>query len=142
MRRAQLIVLERQGTWAVALRAQLRGLAIRIRETRSAAELWGELQQRPGSFVALELRPESVAAVIGLLVRINRRFPATCSAVLAPRKLASHESLIREAGAIHVAFSPRQLAFVKVLAQRHFDQLRHDELSVRERIVARLPWGA
>ena len=52
---ARLIVCERTGRWAVALRRELADAGVRVWETRTLADCWNELAESPASFVVLEL---------------------------------------------------------------------------------------
>jgi transcriptional regulator with GAF, ATPase, and Fis domain len=52
---ARLIVCERTGRWAVALRRELAEAGVRVWETRTLADCWTELAESPASFLVLEL---------------------------------------------------------------------------------------
>ncbi len=52
---ARLIVCERTGRWAVALRRELAGSGVRVWETRTLADCRGELSKSAASFAVVEL---------------------------------------------------------------------------------------
>ena len=137
---ARLIVCERTGCWAVALRRELAGAEIRVWETRTLADCWTELAQSPASFLVLEMG-RNVAELLGRMARLPREFPAARLAVVADRSLAGYEGLMREAGAVHFVCSLRQVGLLARLACRHLAQVPPPQQSLTERISANLPWG-
>jgi hypothetical protein len=137
---ARLIVCERTGSWAVALRREVAEAGIRVWETRTLPDCWSELARSPASFLVLELGG-NVADLLHRTARLPREFPAARLAVVADRSLASYEWLMREAGAVHFLCSPRQVAPLARLACRHLDQVPPPPQSLTERIWANLPWG-
>ena len=72
---ARLIVCERTGRWAVALRRELADAGVRVWETRTLAGCREELEQSPASFVALELTGD-LLALLRFMVRQSHDFPA------------------------------------------------------------------
>ena len=137
---ARLIVCERSGRWAVALRRELTDAGVRVWETRTADDCFGELGQSPASFVVWELRSD-VAGLLGCLARRRREFPEVRVAVVADRRLADYEWLVREAGAVHFLCSPRRVAPLARLACRHLAQVPPLPQELTERIWASLPWA-
>jgi hypothetical protein len=137
---AKLIVCERSGRWAVALRRELAEPGIRVWETRTLADCRDELIENPASFAVIELGANAVG-VLRLLARQPRQFPAARLAVVADRAQADHEWLMREAGAVHFLCSPRQVAVLARLACRHLAEVPPPQQSLGERIWASLPWG-
>jgi hypothetical protein len=137
---ARLIVCERTGRWAVALRRELAGAGVRVWETRTLADCRNELVESPASFVVVELG-RNVAGLLGLLARQPRQFPAARMAVVADRPLADYEWLMREAGAIHFLSSPRRVGRLARLACRHLAQVPPLPQTLTERIWSSLPWG-
>ncbi len=138
---ARLIVCERTGRWAVALRRELAGSGVRVWETRTLADCRDELIASPASFVVVELGRGNVERLLRLLARQPRRFPAARIAVVADRSSADHEWLMREAGAVHFLSSPRQAGLLARLACRHLAQAPAPSQGMAERIWASLPWG-
>jgi hypothetical protein len=136
----RLIVCERTGRWAVALRRELAGAGIRVWETRTLDDGWTELAQSPASFMVAELG-HNVARLLSRMGRLPREFPAARLAVVADRSLASYERLMREAGAVHFVGSLRQVGPLARLACRHLAQVPPPQQSLTERIWASLPWA-
>lgn len=137
---ARLIVCEKTGRWAVALRRALGGRP-RVYETRSLAECWDELAASPASWLALEASEANLDKLWGRLATLGHRFPLACAMVCGQRAIAPYEWLLREAGAVHAVFSPRELGGAARLAVRHLAQAPEPTQSPRERIWSRLPWG-
>jgi ActR/RegA family two-component response regulator len=138
---AKLIVCERTGRWAVALRRELAEVGVRVWETRTLADCRDELAANPASFAVIELRA-NVEGLLRLLARQQRQFPAARLAVVAGRSQADYEWLMREAGAVHFLCSPRQVAVLARLACRHLAEVPPPQQSLAERIWAGLPWGS
>jgi hypothetical protein len=137
---ARLIVCERSGRWAVALRRELAGSGVRVWETRTLADCRNELVASPASFLVAELG-RNVAGLLGLLARQPRQFPAARIAVVADRDHAAWEWLVREAGAVHFLTSPRCAGMLARLACRHLAQVPPPSQSLTERIWSSLPWA-
>jgi hypothetical protein len=136
-----VIVCERQGRWAVALRRELSGGEADLHQTRSLDECWEALRRWPASFVVVELTPANAGALLERMVWLERDFPRSRVAVVADRALGLGEGLMREAGAVHFTVSPRQVGPLGRLARRHLDAAPRPRLSLTERIWASLPWG-
>ena len=137
---ARLIVCERSGRWAVALRREL-AAAVRVRESRSLADCREMLAAAPASFVVVELTPGNAALLLRQMARFPGDFPLARLAVVADRSLADYEWLMREAGAVHFVCSPRQSGPLASLAARHLAQAPAPRLSLTQHIWASLPWG-
>ena len=73
MNKPGVIVCERSGAWATAIRRYLPA-EIRLRQTRGLAECAAELSAAPQSLLALELTPGNLAGVLGLLSGLGRKF--------------------------------------------------------------------
>lgn len=136
-----MIVCEREGRWAVALRRDLPRPEVRVHETRSVEECWEMLTRWPASFVVVELTRANATAVLERMAWLERDFPLARVAVVADRALGFCEWLMREAGAVHFTVSPRRLGPLGGLAVRHLDAAPQARLSLTERIWAGLPWG-
>jgi hypothetical protein len=137
---AKLIVCERTGLWAVALRRELAEAGVRVWETRTLADCRDELIESPASFAVVELGANP-AGLLRLLARQPRQFPTARMAVVADRSRAGYEWLMREAGAVHFLCSPRQIAVLGRLACRHLAEVPPPQQSLAERIWTSLPWG-
>ena len=137
---ARLIVCERSGRWAVALRRELGEAGVRVWETRTLPDCRDELLANPASFVVIELLP-NIGGLLRLLETQPRQFPLARLAVVAGRSLAAYEWLLREAGAVHFLCSPREVGVLARLACRHLAEVPQPQQSLTERIWASLPWG-
>ena len=137
---ARLIVCERSGGWAVALRREL-AAAVRVRESRSLADCWEMLAAAPASFVVVELTPGNAALLLRQMARLQGDFPLARVAVVADRSLGCYQWPMREAGAVHFVCSPRQSGPLARLAARHLAQAPAPQRSLTQQIWASLPWG-
>jgi hypothetical protein len=137
--RPRVIVCERSGRWAAALR---RGLAreLSLRETRSLAECEAELREAPGSFLVVELTATNLGSVLELLARVGAEYRWSRIAVVAERSLAECEWAMREAGAIHFASSTRKAAELARLAERHAALVPRPKRSLAAQVWDSLPW--
>ncbi len=138
---SRLIVLERDGEWASALRRELDDAAVRIVETRSWDETWETLAQSPMSLIAAELSASNPQRMLAALARAERRHPQAAVIVLADRRMAAYRDLFLEAGALHFITSPRRLHEVRGILKRRaslFDTAAHDRL---DEIRDNLPWS-
>ncbi|MGI8981823.1 MAG: hypothetical protein ACR2FY_21545 [Pirellulaceae bacterium] len=138
-----LILLERTPRWAAAFRREMRKAdqPFVLQEVRSLPECQRELEASPHSVIAVEVLSHNLAAVEKALSDWNRRFPHARFIALAARGLEAHELLLREAGALHVTFSPRSLSPLLRLIRRHLARAPQPELTLKESIEAGLPWG-
>jgi hypothetical protein len=138
---ARLIVCERLGHWAAALRRELHVPELRVYETRSLAECWEMLAGHPASFVVAELTRPAVQALLDRIVRLGKEFPPARAAVVAERDLAPCEWLVRESGAVHFCVSPREAGPLARLAVRHLEAAPQPERTLVQQIWDELPWG-
>jgi len=137
---ARIITSEPSGRWAVALRRELGGEAT-VEEARSVAECWQRLADAPASMVVVEVTTGNVEALLARLAQRQREFPRSRVAVVAERRLAGYEWLLREAGAVMFVTSPRRLAPLAAAARRHLEAQPEPAVGTAERIWAGLPWS-
>ncbi len=135
----KLLVLESRGHWAAALRRKLPGNAPPFCETRAIAECDAELTSHPTSFVVAELTRSGAGQIIEQLASWHRRRPLSALAIVASSDLASWREVVLEAGAILVAFSPRELADLVAAIRRHAARHPQPPGNAAERIWAELP---
>ena len=160
------IVSERSGRWAIGLRREASllctpdgaphapreenrqaeraeyGSGPRLYETRSLADGWAMLEQFPRSFLVAEMTQANAASLAQRTAELERLFPFARVAVVAERSLADYEWLMREAGALWFATSPRALRPVVTLAVRHL-QLQTASAppcDLVQQIWSSLPW--
>jgi DNA-binding response OmpR family regulator len=147
-----LIICEKTNHWAVALRWALLAQPVRVYETRTWNHAWQALQDEQSSLVAIELRRGQLEEVLRQLRQITIRSARTGAIVLTERSMAEHEWLLREAGALHVAVSTRNLAPLARLVGRFCRRERsarklieHDQdadsFAIRAVVWQRLPWS-
>lgn len=136
---ARLIVCERSGRWAIALRRELAGAGVRVWETRQWVDCWDELAASPASFVVAEFDPRA-EELLERLVRLPRDFPAARVAAVTDRRWSEYDALVREAGAVDFVDSPRKAGRLARLACRHLADAPTPSRSLIERIWDGLPW--
>ncbi len=135
-----VIVCERRGHWAAALRRELSS-DVRLRETRSLAECAAALAAAPTSVLALELVPRNLAGVLELVGEMASRFPQARAVILADHAMQSCEGPLREAGALHFVASPRELAGLGRTVRNHLASLPSVQAGFAEAVWEALPWG-
>jgi len=140
MDQGRLIVCERSGQWAAALRRELADAGLQVWETPLVADAWQALAAAPAAFLVVELSPPIAEALLGRMAWLARDFPRARVAVVAPRHLAACEWLCREAGAVHFTSSPRRLAALARMIVRHLADVPPPQQTLVERIWATLPW--
>jgi uracil-DNA glycosylase len=138
---ARCIVCERSEKWAVALRLPLQVVGHRVVETRSLDDCWNEVAASPASLVGVEATATNLESLVPWMRRLAAAFPQARVVVLGSRGLEAAEWLLREAGAVHVVFSPRQWQPLVRIAQRHLGTVSCPDDSDRQRIWRRLPWA-
>jgi hypothetical protein len=147
-----VIVVERDGHWAAALRRGLAGFAIpceqdlpvpftpRLIETRSLDECWEPLRRWPGAVVAIELTEPLLPSILAALRRLEREHPQAAMLMLMERRLAPCAALLREAGAVHCIVSPRRSSEAVELLRRHAAR-QPVTADGPEQVFADLPWS-
>jgi hypothetical protein len=116
-----VIVCERGNNWAIALRFALQESRLRVFETRTWADSIAAWEQSPQSVIAVELRTNNLVEVVRNLAELRRRSSGAAAVVLAEREMAECEWIVREAGAIYVARSKRNLSPLARLLVRAVD---------------------
>jgi len=139
MNNQDVIVCERSGIWAAALRRELRSSA-GVCETRSWAACEREIQARGAALVALEVSPESVESACARLAGLTQRLPHTRVILLADRGLKHAEWILREAGAVGVVYALSDLPRLQPVLRRFREQLPNATPSFHDLIQSRLPW--
>lgn len=137
----RLIVCERKGRWATALRI-LGGITAGCTvETRSLFDCAEELLAHPHSFLLLEMSVRNAAAVVEWLAQLDRLDPRARAAVAADRSLRVWEGVVREAGAVWFITSPREVAPLARMAKRHLDAVPRPPRSFVDDVWDSLPWA-
>jgi len=138
---ARLIVCERSGSWAVALRRALAEADPDLQETRSVPDAWDLLARSPASFVVAELNSATIDLLLARMAWLERDFPLARVAIVAARSWQRYQWLMRAAGAIDFVVSPRALAPLAQAIARHLRHSPQPRLSLAERIWEELPWA-
>jgi hypothetical protein len=137
-----LIVLERDGHWAAALRREFDDGVFPIVEARSWDEMWQVVDKMPAALVAVELSAADPERMLVALSRIERRHPQAALIVLADRRLAPYRDLFLEAGALHFITSPRRLNGIRGILRRRAARFPASAVGDRlEEIRNNLPWS-
>jgi hypothetical protein len=136
----KLIVCERTGRWAAALRRLLADGPIDLMETRSLPECGEELAAAPASFLALEASPRSAQDVVYFLAGVDRWYPQARCLVLADGLDETWRGVFGEAGAVGMAATRRALRRWIGPIRWHFAPLPRGPRTLREKILNRLPW--
>jgi hypothetical protein len=137
----RLVVCERTGRWALALRRELAGAGLRVWETRSPDDCGSVLVESPASFVVLELSEEQIEEILDSTRKWQAEFPLFRFAIVADRDLAPYKWLMQEVGAAEFICSMRKTGALARTACRHLAQVPSLPQSLTERIWANLPWG-
>ncbi|MHB8862364.1 MAG: hypothetical protein ACYC6N_08165 [Pirellulaceae bacterium] len=137
---ARCIVCERSEKWAVALRRPLQLAGHRVFETRSLENLWNEVVVRPASIAGLETTRANLEVLVPWMTRFAEAFPKARIIVLGSRGLEASQWLLREAGAVHAVFSPRDWQPLVRVIQRHLGDALGQVDSDRQHVWRRLPW--
>ncbi|HJN11673.1 MAG: hypothetical protein QGH33_16250 [Pirellulaceae bacterium] len=137
---AKFLVCEESNRWTVALRWGLAPNHRQLVVAQSLDDCWQNLDLAPASFVVLELNESNLESIVERLQDVRSRFPLTRVAVMCDRPLASCQWLVREAGAVHVAVSTRDMSTIIRLAERHFAQVCRPLVGIRQSVWDRLPW--
>jgi hypothetical protein len=136
----KFLVCEESNGWTVALRWGLAQDQPQLVVSQDLDDCWQKLAVAPASFLALELNETNLESIVERLQDIRSRFPLARAAVMCDRSMATCEWLVREAGAVHVAVSVRDMSTVIRLAARHLAQVLPPVVGVRQRVWDRLPW--
>jgi hypothetical protein len=137
----RLVVCERTGRWAVALRREMAETGIRVWETRTLDDCGLFLAESPASFALLELNPQKIQELLDFIRAWRMEYSSFRLAVAAERDLASYKWLMLEAGAVEFIYSTRQIGNLARTACRHLALVPSMPQSLSERIWSNLPWG-
>jgi hypothetical protein len=136
---SNVVVCEKTGRWAAAIRRVL-GPAPGLCETRSWPACLQALRSRTAALVAVEMLPDHAEAVCRRLAELSKRSRCVHAILLADRSLQKAEWLLREAGAVHVLFSPRDIIRLRPIWERFRVQNPPSQMTFREHLWSRLPW--
>ena len=140
MPHAKVILCEKSGHWAAALRRALGDEPVSIIETRSLSQCEEALVAAPVSLVAIEATSKTLESLVQLIARARIEFPFARVVTLLDNGLDQAEPILREAGAIELFKSLREAPSLAQLAQRHLALTPLAGKSVHEAIAEQLPW--
>ena len=139
---ARLIICEKSGQWAAAFRRAATSCELPISETRGLQQVERELADKPASIAAIEVNAATAAKVAIQISAWQTKYPAARFLLLADRELEAIEVELREAAAVHVIYSTRDLAGPLRIVRRHLARAPQPPLSLEETILAALPWSS
>jgi len=134
-----LIVCERTGKWMAMLRRVLPRDTAAVCQTRSLRECHEELEAACESIVAIEVTVGNLPQALNYLERWQTAFPDAVAIVLAEPGVERYESLLREAGGVHLAASTRDVPGVAEIVKHRSTRYRTPRTAI-EQICASLPW--
>jgi hypothetical protein len=137
---ARVIVCEKTGRWATALRNLLPSAQISICETRTLEECAVRLRESPASLVVVELTAENWPRVCRWLPWQTGQFIHMRAVAVATADVRDADVVVRSAGAHHVVDSVARLAKLTRWIVRHIHQAPHSKSSVRQWTWSRMPW--
>ena len=135
-----LLLCERTHRWAIAFRRAL-GEAATVGETRTIEHAGERLAASPDLAIAVDATAFAPETLLPAIARWSEA--GSVVLVLAAPALADAELVFREAGAIHVVYSPRQLGPAVEILRRRQSRLpsRKTNETPESPFQPRLPWG-
>jgi hypothetical protein len=134
----KLVVCERTGHWAGALRKEL-PLFTEVRSLTACGQL---LESAPLSLVALEVTEANLGQSRDFVLMVGERFPQAAVVALLTTEVLDAERLFREAGTVDVIGSVLDMPRLARLARRMSARTSDVEMSLGELIDQTLPWPA
>lgn len=139
MTRGIVIFCERTGDWGTALARHL-DASLPQRHTRSLADCDEALSEHPASLVVLEITSANADRALAWLAALRDTFPQARAVTVAQRGLESLEWSAREFGSEAFTTSPRELAPIAQLIERHIMNIPPPDMTIEEQVWASLPW--
>lgn len=137
---SRLIVCEKSGDWANLLRRTLADRGRWIVETRGFHQLAEALVDHPASLCVVDVHPGNLAAAAAAIEQLHRRRPCAAFVAASQEPLLDHGLIVREAGAVLLARSRRDVDLLSDVWRRHCRRRPPREETLREQIIAALPW--
>jgi len=107
---AAIVVWERTGVWAAAIRRELPRSIRPVLEARSWDECVAHCGEHQSAWLSLELRTDNAVVIGQTLLTLQRQFPNARPVVVADPTFATLEFALRDCGALAVLTSVRQIA--------------------------------
>ena len=142
MSKCSLILCEKTGAWAAALRAIAPPQAVDIVETRGLPAADAALAQAGASVLALQITADNMTSIVDFWLETAVQYPRARMVGLADAGNAAGAVVLREAGAIDVICSVLDLPRLSRLADRQAARTPRREVSIGEWTSARMPWKA
>lgn len=142
MTNCRLILCEKTGHFAPAVRRELANNSPRIVETRSLSGCEAALAESPESLVAIEVTAANLESVIDFLAHFSHRYPRASFIALLTAETEAAETLLAEAGAVSVFRSILDAPALAHLAKRKSLGASPIDLSLPDFVAQRLPWPA
>jgi hypothetical protein len=140
MPHVKVILCEKSGRWAAALRRALRDEPPSISETRSLSQCEEALAVEPAALVAIEVNSKTLDPLVQIIARVRKERPFARVVALLDSGLDHAEPVLREAGAVDIFPSLRDAPMLAQLARRHLALTLPARQSVHEAIAEQLPW--
>jgi hypothetical protein len=144
----RVIVVERTGRWAIAMRAARsahaatnRAASLRVVEARSFDECQRWLCRQKAALAVVEIEQATAPTALELLATIDRELPGVLAVAVADPALGDLEPVVRELGAVDFITTPRLSGTLVELALRHAAQQVDGPTTFAEQIRSSLPWG-
>ncbi|MGW8257607.1 MAG: hypothetical protein ACWGMZ_08990 [Thermoguttaceae bacterium] len=139
---ARLLVSERKGRWAAALRRELSETGVRVWETGTYADCGTQLAQSTASFLVLELNETKIRELLHYILAWQQEFPAFRFAVVSDHALQDYHWFMREIGAADFVSRQAKIGALAETICRHLALAPRLSQSLTERIWTNLPWGS
>jgi hypothetical protein len=140
MSRSEVIICDPHGLWTAALARRL-DAEFRLRQLVSLRECSAQLAIAPSSLMAIHVTPKNLVAVLDWMLSMSESYPLARAIALVDRRLAQDEWLLREAGAVVVVTSQRDLAGIEQVVRQHLARSPRSPVTRSEQIWQSLPWS-
>jgi len=141
MSQPRLIICEKSGRWAVAMRRALADRTERIVEARSLRGCSRLVNLHPASIVAIEVAAANLDVVLTAVAHWRQRWPRCRVMAVVEPELVAAEVLLREAGVVAVLRATREAPAAARLVERHFAAVPAADLPLEQAILSSLPWA-
>lgn len=137
-----VIVYESRGSWARALRRDMKAGLPPLRETRSLVECDAEFAAAPQSFVVAELNALSIPSLFNRFARWRTQHPDCAIAMVADRLFDTPtvKQTAVEAGAALTVFSQMELSGLVAAIRRYSVRFPQPAASFADTIWSELPF--
>ena len=137
MEAGRVMICEKTGVWANAMRRLISDLPLPVMETRTLASCLQTGDHTKVVFLMVEVHRVMLDDFIPWSFEVRRRWGPLPWVVVTSREMRRSQWLLREAGATHVVFSPRQMGEVVRILRRHLLAIRYRPQSRSEQAFDR-----